>query len=146
MNSILYFSIFYILFLLIPLVYLASTYPLYVMAKKANLKNPKYMFIPIVNYFKMVNLAGYTNGIAVLMLILAFIPFVSIITSIFSIVVYVKVINRYNISTLLKVLGFFFTPFIYWYIALDDDVICIDKCEDEFAETIYEDDETIYEE
>ncbi len=96
--------------------YLVRVYPSYVMAKRARLKNPWLMWIPILGEFKILHLAGFSYWYFILMLI----PFVNII---FMIIVFYRIMRNFGFGIGMTILGviFSFVAFItFWFIVLSD--------------------------
>ncbi|MGL4572074.1 MAG: DUF5684 domain-containing protein [Clostridium sp.] len=93
------------------LLYVISAYPLYVMARKADMKNPGFMFIPILNTIKLYNLANMSGWF----FLLTFIP---IIGWIVPIVVLYKVFDNFDFSLIGIIFGIIFSVIGFWYIAL----------------------------
>lgn len=114
------------------LIYILFTYPLYIMAKKANIKNPKHMFIPVLNTLKLFHLADYSTSFFILYLILTCIPLIRWISFIFMCIMLYKVFEKFGLSTPKCVLGIFFPIIIYWYIALSKDVHFVGTLKDDY--------------
>ena len=94
--------------------YIIRVYPSYVMAKKANLKNPWMMLIPILGELQMLHLAGFSYWY----FILTFIPFINFI---FAIIVFYKIMKNFGFGLGMTILGiiFSFIAFLtFWYIVL----------------------------
>lgn len=109
-------------FLIYVIIYILYTYPLYVMAKKANMRNPECMFIPIINGLKLFNLANKRSETFVICFFLMFIPIVNFFVAIYLICVYYKLFKNFGLSDSLCFLGIFFSIFVFWYIAIDDSI------------------------
>lgn len=102
--------------------YFLTTYPYYKMAIKANMKNPKYMFIPVVNGVKLFNLAGYSGWYFLIFALISLIPFIGVlISAIFGCVVKYKVCKAFGLRTSVCMLSIFIPIIVFWYIALDDE-------------------------
>ena len=94
--------------------YIIRVYPSYVMAKKANLKNPWMMLIPILGELQMLHLAGLSYWY----FLLSFIPFVNFI---FSIIVFYRIMKNFGFGLGMTILGiiFSFIAFLtFWYIVI----------------------------
>ncbi len=92
-------------------IYLIEVYPLYVMAKKADLNNPWLMFIPVFNMFKLYHLAGLSYWYILLTLI----PFIGWIIPI---IVLYKVFRNFDVGVFGSILGVIFSFIGFWYLAL----------------------------
>lgn len=92
-------------------IYLIEVYPLYVMAKKADLNNPWLMFIPVFNMFKLYHLAGLSYWYVLLTLI----PFIGWIIPI---IVLYKVFRNFDVGVFGSILGVIFSFIGFWYLAL----------------------------
>ncbi|WP_024615441.1 DUF5684 domain-containing protein [Clostridium sp. Ade.TY] len=92
-------------------IYLIEVYPLYVMAKKADLNNPWVMFIPVFNMFKLYHLAGLSYWYILLTLI----PFIGWIIPI---IVLYKVFRNFDVGIFGSILGVIFSFIGFWYLAL----------------------------
>ncbi|MDQ0149162.1 DUF5684 domain-containing protein [Eubacterium multiforme] len=94
--------------------YIIRVYPSYIMAKKANLKNPWMMLIPILGELQMLHLAGLSYWY----FLLSFIPFVNFI---FSIIVFYRIMKNFGFGLGMTILGiiFSFIAFLtFWYIVI----------------------------
>ncbi len=98
-------------FIFMVIMYVISVYPLYIMAKKADLKNKWLMWIPIVNTFKLYNIAGMSGWFVLLTLI----PFVGWIVGI---IVLYKVFSNFGLGLIGCILGIVFSVIGFWYLAL----------------------------
>lgn len=99
--------------ILYAVIYLIEIYPLYVMAKKANLSNPWLMFIPVFNMFKLYHLAGLSYWYV----LLSFIPFIGWIVPI---IVLYRVFRNFDVGVLGSILGVIFSFIGFWYLALSN--------------------------
>ena len=98
--------------------YLLTAYPLYKMYKLAGLKNPGVAFIPIIGSLKAYNLANLSSW-CFLINLLGFIPILgTIVIFLFNVYVDLKICQNFGLDIFVCVLSIFFSPFIYWYIAL----------------------------
>lgn len=103
-------------FLIFLIFYLIRVYPSYVMAKRANLKNPWMMLVPILGEFQMLHLAGMSYWY----FIITFIPILNIILAI---ILFYRILKNFGFGILATILGiiFSFIAFItFWYIVLAD--------------------------
>lgn len=100
-------------FLILLLIYLIRVYPSYAMAKKANLKNPWMMLIPILGELQMFHLAGMSYWY----FILTFIPILNIIITI---IVLYKIFKNFGFGLLSTIIGIIFALIAFWYIVLSD--------------------------
>lgn len=98
-------------FIFMVIMYVLSVYPLYIMAKKANLKNKLFMWIPIVNTFKLYNIAGISGWFV----LLTFIPFIGWVIPI---IVLYKVFSNFGVGLIGCILGIVFSVIGFWYLAL----------------------------
>lgn len=98
-------------FIFMVIMYVVSVYPLYIMAKKANLKNKLFMWIPIVNTFKLYNIAGISGWFV----LLTFIPFIGWVIPI---IVLYKVFSNFGVGLIGCILGIVFSVIGFWYLAL----------------------------
>lgn len=99
--------------------YLISVYPMYVMYKRANLKNPWFAFIPGIGGLKMFNLANLSMWCYLGLIAVSLIPFLGVIVvMIFSFYYCFKICQNFGLGLLGCILGIFFTIFVYWYIVL----------------------------
>lgn len=98
-------------FIFIVVMYVISVYPLYIMAKKANLKNKWLMWIPIINTFKLYNIAGISGWFV----LLTFIPFIGWVIPI---IVLYKVFSNFGVGLIGCILGIAFSAIGFWYLAL----------------------------
>lgn len=99
--------------------YVLIAYPLYKMYKSAGLKNPKFALIPIIGGLKIYNLANLTMWVALILMVVAFIPFIgTLIVSITGMYVTFKTCENFGCSTFVCILSMFFGVFVYWYIVL----------------------------
>ena len=105
-------SLFIYLFILL-IFYLIRVYPSYVMAKKANLKNPWMMLIPILGELQMFHLAGMSYWYFILTLI----PFLNIIIAI---IMFYKIFKNFGFGLPATILGIIFSFITFWYIVLAD--------------------------
>ncbi|MGG7098469.1 DUF5684 domain-containing protein [Clostridium sardiniense] len=104
-------SILGVSFILLVTMYVISAYPLYKMAKKADLKNKWVMWIPIINTFKLYNLAGVSGWLVWL----TFIPFIGWVIAI---IVLYKIFSNFGVGLLGSILGIVFSVIGFWYLAL----------------------------
>lgn len=93
------------------IVYLIRVYPSYVMAKKANLKDPWMMLIPILGELQMFHLAGMSYWY----FIATFIPILNIIITI---TVLYKIFQNFGFGLPATILGIIFSFISFWYIVL----------------------------
>ncbi|HHD2583854.1 TPA: DUF5684 domain-containing protein [Clostridium perfringens] len=100
-------------FLILLLIYLIRVYPSYAMAKKANLKAPWMMLIPILGELQMFHLAG----ISYWYFILTFIPILNILITI---IVLYKIFKNFGFGLLSTIIGIIFSLIAFWYIVLSD--------------------------
>lgn len=100
-------------FLILLIIYLIRVYPSYAMAKKANLKNPWMMLIPILGELQMFHLAGMSYWY----FILTFIPILNIIITI---LVLYKIFKNFGFGLLSTIIGIIFSLIAFWYIVLSD--------------------------
>lgn len=100
-------------FLILLIIYLIRVYPSYAMAKKANLKDPWMMFIPILGELQMLHLAGMSYWY----FILTFIPILNIIITI---IVLYKIFKNFGFGLLSTIIGIIFSLIAFWYIVLSD--------------------------
>ncbi|EGT4143780.1 hypothetical protein JJB46_06130 [Clostridium perfringens] len=100
-------------FLILLLIYLIRVYPSYAMAKKANLKDPWMMLIPILGELQMFHLAG----ISYWYFILTFIPILNILITI---IVLYKIFKNFGFGLLSTIIGIIFSLIAFWYIVLSD--------------------------
>lgn len=100
-------------FLILLLIYLIRVYPSYAMAKKANLKTPWMMLIPILGELQMFHLAG----ISYWYFILTFIPILNILITI---IVLYKIFKNFGFGLLSTIIGIIFSLIAFWYIVLSD--------------------------
>lgn len=100
-------------FLILLIIYLIRVYPSYAMAKKANLKDPWMMFIPILGELQMLHLAGMSYWY----FILTFIPILNIIITI---IVLYKIFKNFGFGLLSTIIGIIFSLITFWYIVLSD--------------------------
>ncbi|AQW23232.1 DUF5684 domain-containing protein [Clostridium perfringens] len=100
-------------FLILLIIYLIKVYPSYAMAKKANLKNPWMMLIPILGELQMFHLAGMSYWY----FILTFIPILNIIITI---IVLYKIFKNFGFGLLSTIIGIIFALIAFWYIVLSD--------------------------
>ena len=100
-------------FLILLLIYLIRVYPSYAMAKKANLKDPWMMLIPILGELQMLHLAG----ISYWYFILTFIPILNIFITI---IVLYKIFKNFGFGLLSAIIGIIFSLIAFWYIVLSD--------------------------
>lgn len=109
-------SVFSVIILIaVAVVFLLTAYPIYVMSVQANLKNPKFAFIPIVNCLNIYNLANLSFWFC----LVAFIPYVGVIaTTILAAYIHFKIAENFGLSTLGCIIAIFVPLIIYWYIAL----------------------------
>ncbi|HAT4339911.1 TPA: hypothetical protein I9094_002183 [Clostridium perfringens] len=101
------------IFLILLIIYLIKVYPSYAMAKKANLKNPWMMLIPILGELQMFHLAGMSYWY----FILTFIPILNIIITI---IVLYKIFKNFGFGLLSTIIGIIFALIAFWYIILSD--------------------------
>ncbi|MDT9335214.1 DUF5684 domain-containing protein [Clostridium perfringens] len=101
------------IFLILLIIYLIKVYPSYAMAKKANLKNPWMMLIPILGELQMFHLAGMSYWY----FILTFIPILNIIITI---IVLYKIFKNFGFGLLSTIIGIIFALIAFWYIVLSD--------------------------
>ena len=113
--------------LLFIVLYFITTLPLYIMAKKANLKNPYYMFIPILNTYKLFNLANFEIKYFIIYLFIVMIPFLNLISIILLCIVLIRVYKNFGLNNLLCLLGIISPLIIFLYIALSNNVIFVGK-------------------
>ena len=102
---------FMITFIVMALTYIINVYPLYVMTKKANLKNNWIAWIPVLNVIKLFNLAGMSGWF----IILTFIPVIGASVSIIAIY---RVFSNFGIGIIGCILGIIFSFIGFWYLAL----------------------------
>ncbi|MCX0380052.1 DUF5684 domain-containing protein [Clostridium perfringens] len=100
-------------FLILLLIYLIRVYPSYAMAKKANLKDPWMMLIPILGELQMLHLAG----ISYWYFILTFIPILNIFITI---IVLYKIFKNFGFGLLSAIIGIIFSLISFWYIVISD--------------------------
>ncbi|WP_338912744.1 DUF5684 domain-containing protein [Clostridium perfringens] len=100
-------------FIILLIIYLIKVYPSYAMAKKANLKNPWMMLIPILGELQMFHLAGMSYWY----FILTFIPILNIIITI---IVLYKIFKNFGFGLLSTIIGIIFALIAFWYIVLSD--------------------------
>ncbi|EGT5618792.1 hypothetical protein BUL45_06875 [Clostridium perfringens] len=100
-------------FIILLIIYLIKVYPSYAMAKKANLKNPWMMLIPILGELQMFHLAGMSYWY----FILTFIPILNIIITI---IVPYKIFKNFGFGLLSTIIGIIFALIAFWYIVLSD--------------------------
>lgn len=100
-------------FLILLIIYLIRVYPSYAMAKKANLKDPWMMLIPILGELQMFHLAGMSYWY----FILTFIPILNIIITI---LVLYKIFKNFGFGLLSTIIGIIFSLIAFWYIVLSD--------------------------
>lgn len=100
-------------FLILLIIYLIKVHPSYAMAKKANLKNPWMMLIPILGELQMFHLAGMSYWY----FILTFIPILNIIITI---IVLYKIFKNFGFGLLSTIIGIIFALIAFWYIVLSD--------------------------
>lgn len=111
-----------LLFVVVALIvnYLLTIYPMYKMSQKANLKNPKLAFIPIVRFKNLYNLANLSFWFY-LVTFAGFIPYVGAIASmVLMAYIHYKLAENFGLSTLGCIASIFFPLIAYWYIALAD--------------------------
>lgn len=115
--------------------YALTAFPLYKMYKKADLKNPEFAFIPIIGSFKTYNLANLSMWYILLMSIVSCIPIIGYFAVvIFNIYFNVKLGQNFGLNTFGCILCIFFGIFVYWYIALSDNVQFIGELNPKFQE------------
>ena len=108
-----------ILLAIIIISYLISVYPMYIMYKRANLKNPWFAFIPGIGGFKMFNLANLSMWWYLGLILISFIPFIGVLVIfLFSLYYTFKVCQNFGLGVLGCILAVFFTIFVYWYIVI----------------------------
>lgn len=124
-----------LLMIVIVINYVLTAYPMYKMFQKADIKNPKYAFIPIFNYFKLFNLAnlsGWYCSFAFISLFAFFYLFslgeldnwiyiIYINAFIFAIVLLYmrfKIAQNFGLDTLGCILTMLMPIPAYWYLAL----------------------------
>lgn len=99
--------------------YLISVYPMYVMYKRANLKNPWFAFIPGIGGLKMFNLVNLSMWCYLGLIAVTLIPFLGVIVAmIFGFYCCFKICQNFGLGLLGCILGIFFPIFVYWYIVL----------------------------
>ena len=93
------------IFLLSLLIYCILLYPQYLLLKKAGIKNPGIIFIPIFGILKICELIDYPIGKAFLIIVFSFIPIVGLfILFIFYNEVYYSLFKHYSCSNKLSAL------------------------------------------
>lgn len=99
--------------------YLISVYPMYVMYKRANLKNPWVAFIPVIGGLKILNLANLSMWWYLGLILISLIPYVgALAVFLFSLYLVFKVCQNFGIGVFGIILAIFFAIFVYWYIVL----------------------------
>lgn len=93
--------------------YLLTCYPFYIMAIRANLKNPWIMWIPILKELKFLHLAGFSYWY----ILLTFIPCVNVI---FLIILYYKVMQNFSLGLFGTIMGILFSFIVSYYIVFRD--------------------------
>lgn len=106
-------TIIYFLIGIIIVRYFLMVIPRYLIAKKANLRNPELMFVPIVGDIKMLNLANI-SGWAILLVLIPFVYIILVIVRNF------KIYTQFDFSDAGRIVGLFFTFIVFWFIALDN--------------------------
>lgn len=110
---------------------LITGYPLYNMAKMANLKNPWMAFVPILQSIILFNLANVSGwwmfGIVGISLILFLIPIVNVIAFVIipiGLIIYegyilYQALKNFQVGVIGFLIGFLISPvFVYWYITI----------------------------
>lgn len=99
------------------IIFILQAYPLHIMSKKANLKNPAFAYIPVLNGLNMFNLANLSFWFY----LVAFVPFIGniLILVIFAYVNY-KIAKNFGLSEIACILTVLCPLVAYWYIALSD--------------------------
>lgn len=110
---------------------LITGYPLYNMAKMANLKNPWMAFVPILQSIILFNLANVSGwwmfGIVGISLILFLIPIANVIAFVIipiGLIIYegyilYQALKNFQVGVVGFLIGFLISPvFVYWYIVI----------------------------
>ena len=104
-----FFSTFLIIFIISTII---SGAPLYVIAKRANLKNPIFAFIPILNIVLISHLAGVNFWKYLGIILLSFIPVIGFFISLgCSVYISERICKNFNLNSLCIVL-YIFVPFL----------------------------------